>query len=181
MSASNFCCTHPQQRIDTPEPPARPLANIDGIFAAATLPEDHPHALKLPDRKPGMDPDIVKSPGIANKIKMQFRRRSVKSLSKEREYDVDATRIASEDVVQGVPDARSDDPVRKEVILEPRFGSVNDVRPAKSPTSETGTPNVRTSVLDALGYLKPLIKKLVPCLSPLIYLNVTHVITGHLT
>ena len=181
MSASNFCCTHPQQRIDTPEPPARPLANIDGIFAAAALPDDHPHALKLPDRKPGMDPGIVKSPGIANKIKMQFRRRSLKSLSKEREYDADATRITSRDVLQEIPDEGAGDQLSKEAVLEHRIGDVNTVSSTRSPISDDGTPNVRTSVLNALGYLRPLIKKLVLCSLPGTRLNVTHVITGHPT
>lgn len=156
MSASHFCCTHPQQRIDSPEPPSRPLANIDEIFAAAALPEDHPHALRLPDRKPGTDPGIVKSPGIASKIKMQFRRRSVKNLSKEKEYDGDAQRITSQEVLHEVSPKHEDD---NGSMQQHCFGSVMDLRPTASPTSDAGTPQVRTSVLSSLGYLRPLIEK----------------------
>lgn len=159
MSGSHFCCTHPQQRTDSPEPPARPLANIDGIFAAAALPDDHPHALRFPDRKPGTDPDIVKSPGIGSKIKMQFRRRSMRSLRKEKTYDSDAHPITSQEVLHEVstpaPDEQGDDGH----VQQHRFGSVQDVRSTTSPTSDAGTPQVRTSVLSSLGYLKPLIEQ----------------------
>lgn len=161
MSAANkFCCTHPQERIDSPEPPPRPLANIDGIFAAAALPDDHPHAMRMQDRKPGTDPDIVKSPGIASKIRMQFRKRSVKSLSKEKEYDIDAQRMESKDVLHEVLDEPSDDQDSEPPVQEQRFGSTTDVRSTASPVlSDAGTPNVRTSVLNSLGYLRPLIEK----------------------
>ncbi|KAK0783882.1 hypothetical protein LTR75_014010 [Friedmanniomyces endolithicus] len=60
--AHNFCCAHPQQRIDTPEPPSRPPLKIDGLLAAAALPEGHPHALKFPDKKPGLDSSISGAP-----------------------------------------------------------------------------------------------------------------------
>ena len=158
MSAANFCCTHPQQRIDSPEPPARPLVAIDGIFAAAALPEDHPDALNLPHRKPETDSSIVRSPGIASKIKMQFRRKSMKSLSKEKEYDEDAHRITSQEVLHEVS-ADGEVGVQSERAQKHRFGSATDLGPNLSPRSDAGTPQIRTSILGSLEYLRPLIQR----------------------
>ena len=160
MAAANFCCTHPQQRTDSPEPPARPLASIDGIFAAAALPEDHPDALNLPHRKPETDSSIVRSPGIASKIKMQFRRKSMKSLSKEKEYDEDAHRITSQEVLHEVS-ADDEGALPIEDTQQHRFGSVMDLTPNISPTSDAVTPQIRTSILGSLEYLRPLIQRLV--------------------
>ena len=173
MSATNFCCTHPQQRIDSPEPPARPLAAIDGIFAAAVLPPDHPHALKMLDRKPETDPDIVKSPGIASKIKMQFRRRSMKNLGKEKEYDQDAKQITSQEVLHEIPESPPNDEVHNETVQQHRFGSVLDLKPSRSPTNDAGTPQLRTSVLSSLGYLRPLIEKSVFKVPHLVHMDLT--------
>lgn len=133
--------------------------NIDGIFAAAALPDDHPHAIKFPDRKPGTDPDIVRSPGIASKIKMQFRRRSMKSLSKEKDYDEDAQRIGSKEVLHEAAETPMDIKLDEEQPQQRRFGSVVDVRSTTSLSSDAGTPQVPTSVLNSLGYLRPLIEK----------------------
>lgn len=159
MSASTFCCTHPQQRTDSPEPPARPLASIDGLFAATLLPEDHPHALKMLDRKPETDPGIVKSPGIASKMKMQFRRRSMKNLGKEKEYDQDAQQITSQEVLHEIAEGPPDGEMHHEAVQQHRFGSVLALGSSRSPTSDGGTHQVRTSVLSSLGYLRPFIEK----------------------
>jgi hypothetical protein len=171
MSASTFCCTHPQQRTDSPEPPARPLASIDGLFAATLLPEDHPHALKMLDRKPETDPRTVKSPGIASKIKMQFRRRSMKSLGKEKEYDQDAQQITSQEVLHEISESHPSSEQHDEPVQQPRFGSVLDLGSSRSPTSDGGTPQVRTSVLSSLGYLRPLIEKSVSYDPHLVHMN----------
>ena len=154
MSASNFCCTHPQQRTDSPEPPPRPLASIDGIFAAAALPEDHPHAMKFLERsKPELDPSIVRSPNIASKIKLQFGRKSMKNLSKEKEYDEDAHRLTSQAVLCDVEETAERTTEEEDVAKHARFGSVLDLGKIKPPV---GT-EVRPSVFRSLEYLKPLL------------------------
>ena len=170
MSASNFCCTHPQTRIDSPEPPSRPLATIDGIFAAAALPEDHPHALKFPEplRKPELDASIagiVRSPNIASKIKLQFRRNSVKSLRKEREYDPDAHQLSSVEVLNDVGEAANKKESQGNSVDCSRFGSVLDLCQTASPK-----PDVRTSVMRSLGYLAPMLRESVSPSSQLSYL-----------
>lgn len=104
MSGPNLCCTLPQQRIDSPEPPARPLGPIDAIFAAAALPEDHPHAFKVPERKVDVDGGIVQSPNITSKIKMQFHRTSSKNLKEDREYDHDARQMTLQEVLKAADD-----------------------------------------------------------------------------
>lgn len=51
MTSNMFCCHAPQDRDGATSPgpvPSRPLPNIaDTIFAMASLPDDHPHALRL--------------------------------------------------------------------------------------------------------------------------------------
>ena len=116
-SSNNLCCMHPMTRTDSPEPPPRPLASLDGIFAAAALPEDHPHALRF-DKKAELDASIVRSPNIAEKIRAKLRRKSMGGLSEEGEkgegdkddkvgslgretvYDGDARRITSGEVAE---------------------------------------------------------------------------------
>src|ERR1700712_4882169 len=124
MSHHNFCCAHPQQRIDSPEPPARPPITIDGIFAAAALPEDHPHALRFAE---GLKPDlpstsILRSPNIANKIKSQFRRKSLKALRSDEQYDNDARLMTSTEAVRDIGHAIEEES-EFDVPLR-RFGSV---------------------------------------------------------
>lgn len=87
----------------SPAEPARPaLTTLDGIFALAALPEDHPHTLKFPDRRPPkVNKSLIRSPSFANKfnLKGQLRRRAtVKSLKAE-VYDGDARLVTSEEVV----------------------------------------------------------------------------------
>ena len=159
MSASNFCCTHPQQRVDSPEPPARHLASLDGIFAAAALPEDHPHALKFADKKPELDPSIVRSPNFTSKIKLQFRRKSMKSLGKEKDYDEDAHRITSREVLEDVEKVPSEDGDGRDAVNGRRFGSTDDLNIDVPGTGDTATPQFRTSLLRSLEYLKPLLQK----------------------
>ena len=157
-----FCCMHPQQRIDSPEPPPRPLASIDGIFAAAALPEDHPHALQfknMPEKKPELDATIVRSPGFTDKIKMQWRKKSVKSLSKEKEYDEDAKAITSQEVLvefETLPGSERSCSSRHEIQLQPALLTVEPPRRA----SESGSKaEIRSSVLGSAEYLRPLIEQ----------------------
>lgn len=100
-----ICCITPSTRSLSPTPtePARPaLTTLDGIFALAALPEDHPHTLKFPDRRPPKaNKSLIRSPSFANKfnLKGQLRRRAtVKSLKAE-VYDGDARLVTSEEVV----------------------------------------------------------------------------------
>lgn len=161
MSASNICCTHQPLRVDSPEPPPRPLATIDGIFAAAVLPEDHPHALKFPERKPETDSAIVQSPSITSKIKLQFSRKSVKNLKKGKEYDGDAHQMTLKEVLDDIENTPNSHGQEDEVDHHHRFGSVYELNNPELADSETISPDVRTSVLKSLGYLQPLLQKYV--------------------
>ncbi|GAB7355058.1 hypothetical protein MBLNU459_g5652t1 [Dothideomycetes sp. NU459] len=49
------------------------------IFAFASLPEDHPDALKFSGRKPCVDESIVRSPSFTNKLRRQLSRKSLLS------------------------------------------------------------------------------------------------------
>ncbi|KAK4549746.1 hypothetical protein LTR36_005047 [Oleoguttula mirabilis] len=158
MSHHNFCCAHPQQRIDSPEPPPRPPITIDGIFAAAALPEDHPHALNFPERmKPELDTRIIRSPNIANKIKLQFRRKSLKALRSDEQYDVDAQLMTSTEAVH------NDSHTLGETIGDTdlgiplqRFGSV---RALETPLGRNFEEDVRSSIFKGLDWLRPLLSR----------------------
>ncbi|KAG9670523.1 hypothetical protein KCU95_g17960, partial [Aureobasidium melanogenum] len=45
------------------------------IFVAASLPEDHPHALKIRHRQPGVNESIIHSPSFTNKLRRQLSRK----------------------------------------------------------------------------------------------------------
>lgn len=47
------------------------------IFVAASLPEDHPHALRIGHRKPEVDETILHSPSFTNKLRRQLSRKSL--------------------------------------------------------------------------------------------------------
>lgn len=161
MSASAICCTHEQLRIDSPEPPARPLAAIDGIFAAVVLPEDHPHALKFPERKPETDPAIVQSPSITSKIKLQFQRKSVKNLKKKKEYDEDARQMTLQEVLNEMETRSGLDDSECEKGHQHQTGSALSLDKSRLSTPRAVSPDVRKSVLNSLGYLQPLLQKYV--------------------
>lgn len=103
---TDICCLHPPHRSLSPNlEPARPshtpLLSLDGIFAVAALPNDHPHSLKLPvqDRRPPKD--LIRSPSLLGKLRGQFvlrRRGSVRSLRAE-VWDGDARVLTGEGVV----------------------------------------------------------------------------------
>ena len=161
--AHNFCCAYPQQRIDSPEPPSRPPLKIDGLLAAAALPEGHPHALRFPDKKPELDNSIIRSPNIADKIKWQFRRKSTKALRNDGEYDLDARPMTSTEVVNSVGDV----PVEEESLETDQLLPLPEpqsVRTSSRPASlEDGQPHneVRDSVLKSLGWLRPMLERYV--------------------
>ncbi|KAH9817413.1 hypothetical protein Tdes44962_MAKER05537 [Teratosphaeria destructans] len=161
---SRICCAHPQ-RIDSPEPPARAPMSIDGIFAAAALPEDHPHALRLPHKKPELVSGIVRSPGIAAKLKSQINRKSIKALRSSDDYDKDNLAITSTEIVdqilpcpQGERDGKMlpiDSMILRKRQSHPRFGSVRTLTPVGK---ETYT-DVRPSMARSLEWFKPLLHK----------------------
>ena len=101
MPAAEICCLNPPTRSLSPTEPARPPPlSLDGIFAVAALPNDHPHSLKihLPDRRPPKQ--LIRSPSFANKLKGQLRRRAtVKSLKAEVcGFDGDARELTSGEI-----------------------------------------------------------------------------------
>ncbi|KAI4720749.1 hypothetical protein E4T48_02937 [Aureobasidium sp. EXF-10727] len=50
---------------------------LQRIFVAASLPADHPHALRIAHRKPEVDESIVHSPSFTNKLRRQLSRKSL--------------------------------------------------------------------------------------------------------
>ena len=50
---------------------------LNRIFVTASLPEDHPHAITFPGRKPSFDDSIIRSPSFGNKLRRQLSRRSL--------------------------------------------------------------------------------------------------------
>ncbi|KAK6007961.1 hypothetical protein QM012_004775 [Aureobasidium pullulans] len=47
------------------------------IFVTASLPEDHPHTLRIRHRKPEVDESIIHSPSFTNKLRRQLSRKSL--------------------------------------------------------------------------------------------------------
>ncbi|KAK5702349.1 hypothetical protein LTR17_022382 [Elasticomyces elasticus] len=159
--AHNFCCAHPQQRIDSPEPPSRPPLKIDGLLAAAVLPEGHPHALSIPDKKPELDSSIIRSPHITDKLKWQFRRKSTKLLSSDEQYDSDAQPMGSMEVVNNMAEEIAEEPTPETTLLHHQQKSLS-VRALSSPASlDSYEPRnkVRDSVLQSLGWLRPMLER----------------------
>lgn len=81
-TSMNFALNTPNEYQSEPSPE---IAVLDGtelqrIFVAASLPDDHPHAIRLPRCKPRMDDNIIKSPSFSSKIKRQLSRKSLKSV-----------------------------------------------------------------------------------------------------
>lgn len=96
-----LCCTALDRSLSPPTPNARvarDIANkrsldkantrkqrlsssdeieLNNIFVAASLPEDHPHAVKLSCRKPGLDESIIRSPTLGSKLRKQLSRKSL--------------------------------------------------------------------------------------------------------
>lgn len=99
---------HPS-RSPSPTEPSRPsILPLDGIFAVAALPEDHPHALKISERRaPKLTKNLLRSPSFANKLKGQLRRRATIRSLKAEVYDEDARQMTSEEVLVRVGDVAS--------------------------------------------------------------------------
>ncbi|EME88213.1 uncharacterized protein MYCFIDRAFT_169874 [Pseudocercospora fijiensis CIRAD86] len=81
-----ICCPSRQHRdITSPVPPSRPRIEMDGaldsMFAQCILPEDHPHGRRF--HLSPVDFGILKSPKIADKIKLKMGRKSSRTLRKQ--------------------------------------------------------------------------------------------------
>ncbi|PSK34533.1 CST complex subunit STN1 [Elsinoe australis] len=99
--ATNLCCAN-HHRLDSPDSLAARSAPIrskkrsqslprdqrlskddrlelNRIFVAASLPEDHPDAIPLPHRRPALYDRIIRSPSLGRKIKRQLSRTSLVS------------------------------------------------------------------------------------------------------
>jgi hypothetical protein len=102
----DLCCSHnPSRSLSPPLEPARRVnpMSLDGIFALAALPGDHPHAVKG-----------VGSPGFGERLRRVNaglglrRRRTMKGLEKELDggfdkgFDEDARGLESEEVLERV-------------------------------------------------------------------------------
>lgn len=156
----NFCCAHPQQRIDSPEPPPRPPITIDGIFAAAALPEDHPHALRFPEKsKSDVPTNIIRSPNIGTKIKSQFRRKSLKVLSNDEQYDTDARLMTSTDAVHHVGHTSESELPVGEADFDAPLQRLGSVRVLETPLGRNFEEDVHSSVFKGLDWLRPLLSK----------------------
>lgn len=171
----NFCCANP--RIESPVPPARPsIQTIDSILTtAAFLPEDHPHALNFGARKkPDTPINIIRSPNMADKIRLQIlRRRSTKALRDlggSDMYDGDNKIMNSTEVVNHVEGAdlgvgEKTDEVEYMPLVENRhrFGSVRTIQhlqmaitmAAREQEPQTGG---RMSTMSSLTWLQPLLR-----------------------
>lgn len=152
-TAATLCCSHPEERIDSPEPPSRPLANLDGIFAAAALPEDHPHALRFPERKPELHGGIIRSPGFASKIKLQFQRKKSRmslGVTEGMDYDGDAKNLTSPEVLEGIKTPEEEDITDGDGRV--RFGSV-------TPEGDDADLNGRSAIVRSSEFSKPTIQQ----------------------
>ncbi|KAF2159184.1 hypothetical protein M409DRAFT_61010 [Zasmidium cellare ATCC 36951] len=150
--AAHLCCTHPRQ-LESPTPPYRPPPGIDEtIFAVASLPSDHPHALRfLPRRRHSevtrVGGGILRSPRLVDKVRMRLGRRSrgvlregfdgvdeevvdmqegelLGSLPRSGRYDEDARVLGSVEVLEGGPgeDVSESRPLRKTRSAYPLIG-----------------------------------------------------------
>ena len=108
MMATRLCCTALSRSTSPQDAPPRPLKHwrsmavvhyppvndtsrqplafrtsddleLHRIFVSASLPEDHPDALRIPGRKPSLDQTIIRSPSFSKKIHRQLSRRSLAS------------------------------------------------------------------------------------------------------
>lgn len=105
MPAADICCLHPPTRSLSPNlEPARPshtpLLSLDGIFAVAALPNDHPHSIKIPvqDRRPPKN--LIRSPSLVGKLRGQLRRRATVRSLRAGVWDGDARVLTAEEAVR---------------------------------------------------------------------------------
>ncbi|CAK4034803.1 Hypothetical predicted protein [Lecanosticta acicola] len=152
---SRFCCTAPSSRsgVESPVPPYRTpdFTNLSNpLFALASLPEDHPHALtpfrharkSLGER--ARDFDILRSPTLGDKVRLKLgngkSRMSLKSSKgkghvreeeqeQEAWFDEDAHVLSTPEVLDGVGCSKGDGNgagirlVEEERVMVPARGS----------------------------------------------------------
>lgn len=106
--AHRICCPRHQDReLISPEPPSRPRIEMDGALDSALmlgmLPEDHPHGRRF--HLSPVDFNILRSPRIADKIKLKMGRKSSRTLRKQLSqimdgpYNTDAHAMTSNSIV----------------------------------------------------------------------------------
>jgi hypothetical protein len=116
---------------------SRPLYPADDlelqrIFVTASLPEDHPHALRTGHRKPQVDESIIHSPTFANKLRTQLSRKSSatdKSLEKtSSKTTIRPFAYSRKRLVPGLPDLTDgyDDDARSLCLTESRLASLRN-------------------------------------------------------
>lgn len=128
------------------------------------------------DRRPSLPIGIMRSPGLADKIRLQFRRRaSSKSLRKDPEYDSDMRPMTLREALQEVTEDETTDFLPGESPADDsdarcRFGSIDAGDPSES---HAGGANLRSSIWRSLEWLKPLISRSVrECLFTLVLTSV---------
>lgn len=101
------------------EPPrnirlARPEElELNRIFLTACLPEDHPHAIKIPGRKVPLNTDIVQSPTLGNKLRRQLSRHSL-----PRPKSLQSLRLSAPRLIHRRSRAAKDDLTIEEILVD---------------------------------------------------------------
>lgn len=183
--ASVLCCTALERTLSPPTPNARlarDIANkrsmdkmnnhktrlgsldeleLNKIFIAASLPDDHPHAVKFSGRKAGLNDSIIRSPTLANKLKKQLSRKSLASSKSLRSLKAHSPRLPyrkrrdmGKDLT--IDELLADDSVNSNdydpdaQLLQSRIGSIERV------TGPLHLPkHTRPSILPSFQWLAP--------------------------
>ncbi|THX16190.1 hypothetical protein D6D13_01679 [Aureobasidium pullulans] len=102
---------------------------LQRIFVAASLPEDHPDALKLRHRKPDVDESIIHSPSFTNKLRRQLSRKSLATNNSDKETTKKSIRpFARKKTEHGFADLAGgyDDDAQSLCLTESRLASLKD-------------------------------------------------------
>ncbi|GAB7345528.1 hypothetical protein MBLNU457_3843t1 [Dothideomycetes sp. NU457] len=120
--ATILCCIAGHRTASSPsvyEPPrsirlARPEEiELNRIFLTACLPEDHPHAIKIPGRKVPLNADIVQSPTLGNKLRRQLSRHSL-----PRPKSLQSLRLSAPRLIHRRSRAAKDDLTIEEILID---------------------------------------------------------------
>ncbi|CAD0108784.1 unnamed protein product [Aureobasidium uvarum] len=98
------------------------------IFVAASLPEDHPHALRIAHRKPEVDESIVHSPSLTNKLRRQLSRKTLTTDKPHKETTIKPFAYSRKRLGHGRPDLAGDydDDARSLCLNESRLASLKN-------------------------------------------------------
>ncbi|KAI5248548.1 hypothetical protein E4T43_01311 [Aureobasidium subglaciale] len=124
------------------------------IFVTASLPEDHPHALRLQHRKPGVDETIIRSPSFTNKLRRQLSRRSIVTdlvdkdvMGKSKIKAFAYSRKTREDNPAGFSDGYDDD-AQSFCLSESRLASLENGESSSQLTRPSGPTGLGTIAPD---------------------------------